>query len=223
MSGRFLRKSNQRGLKLRVFVGILGAAIATLPASCQSPGYIITTVAGGGLLPTPVQATSVPLALTQSSLAADAFGNIYFIAYNCAFKLDGTGVLTRVAGSTTAAVYSGDGGLATSAGFSCLGGIAVDGAGNLYLSDTGNNRIRKVTATGIVSTVAGNGAGGFSGDGGTATSAELHQPGAVAVDSAGNLFIGDVRNFRVREVAAGTGIITTFAGTCASGYSGDGG
>src|SRR5207249_4335483 len=91
--------------------------------------------------------------------------------------------------------------------------IALDGSGNLFIADQGNNRIRMVAAgTGIMSTVAGNGAHGFSGDGGAATSAPLGYPIGVAVDGSGNVFFADQDNLRIRKVAAGTGIISTVAG-----------
>ena len=100
--------------------------------------------------------------------------------------------------------------------------MAVDGSGNLYIADIDNNRIRKVSATGIITTVAGNGTVGYSGDGGPATSAQLNVPFGVAVDASGNLYIADAYNHRIRKVSA-TGIITTVAGNGSGGYSGDGG
>ena len=117
--------------------------------------------------------------------------------------------------------YSGDGGLATSAAESFPVGAAYDSAGNLYVVEMGNNIVRKVTAAGIISTVAGNGAAGFSGDGGPATSAKLNYPAGVAVDTAGNLYIADGDNHRIRKVVNGT--ITTIAGNGIAGYTGNGG
>ncbi len=97
--------------------------------------------------------------------------------------------------------------------------------GNVYFSDSGNSNIRKITiATGIISLVAGTGSGGYTNDGGAATSAKLKQPQGVAVDSSGNVYIGDYYNNRIRKVTASTGIITTIAGSSTStGFSGDGG
>ena len=100
--------------------------------------------------------------------------------------------------------------------------MAVDTAGNLYIAEFGNNRVRKVATNGNISTLAGNGVNGFSGDGGQAAGAMLNGPQAVAVDSQGNVYIGDTANNRVRKVAP-NGVITTVAGNGDAGYSGDGG
>jgi len=116
----------------------------------------------------------------------------------------------------------GDGGPATSAQLNSPLAVAVDGDGNLYIADTGNSRIRKVTPAGAISTIAGGRSAGFSGDGGPATTAELHFPRGVAVDSAGSLYIADSENNRIRKVTP-AGIISTVAGNGNAGYSGDGG
>ncbi len=133
-----------------------------------------------------------------------------------------TGIITTVAGNGTCG-YSGDGGAATSAEIIPVG-VVFDSSGNFYIVDMDDNRVRKVTvSTGIITTVAGNGTGGFSGDGGAATSAELDSPAAVALDSSGNIYISDLANERIRKVMASTGVITTVAGNGTAGYSGDGG
>ena len=133
-----------------------------------------------------------------------------------------TPIISTFAGNGTAG-YSGDGGLAVSALMSGVEGVAVDGQGNVFIADSGNNVIREVNAvTGVITTVAGNSTNGFSGDGGLATSAELSAPQGVAVDSQGNLFIADNGNNRIREVNLSTGVISTVAGGGSSGL-GDGG
>jgi sugar lactone lactonase YvrE len=119
--------------------------------------------------------------------------------------------------------FSGDGGPATSASLGASG-MAVDKFGNLFIADFANSRVRRVDAkTGIITTVAGNGRLGFSGDGGPATSASLYEPEGVAVDGSGNILIDDYGNNRIRRVDAVTGIITTVAGNGSQGFSGDGG
>ena len=154
-------------------------------------------------------------------------GNVYVaddsLGNNLVFKVDSQGVLMVVAGNGTFG-FSGDGGPATSASLDSPGGVAVDAAGNLYIADCGNERIRKVTPGGVISTVAGNGTAGYSGDGGPAASAALRISlyGTVAVDTLGDLFIVDQGNDRIRKVTP-DGIISTVAGNGVPGYSGDGG
>ncbi len=134
------------------------------------------------------------------------------------------GAIGTVAGNGLAS-YGGDGGPATSAQIDFPYSLAVDAAGDLFIADTYNNRIREVNAsTHVITTVAGNGSYGFSGDGGLATSAELDNPEGVAVDAAGDLFIADTYNSCIREVKAGTHVISTVAGMGDYfGFSGDGG
>ena len=133
------------------------------------------------------------------------------------------GTIRTIAGTGTAG-YSGDGGPATAAQLLLYYGIAVDGSGNVYTSDVETHRIRKISAvTGIITTIAGTGTYGFSGDGAAATAAQLSGPASVAVDSSGNVYIGDVGNSRIRKISAATGIITTVAGNGSQGVGGDGG
>ena len=133
------------------------------------------------------------------------------------------GVIRTFAG-TGAAGLGGDGGAAIGASLHAPVGLAVDDSGNVLIADTSNHRIRRVAAgTGIITTVAGNGVSGFSGDGGPGTSASLRNPHGLALDGSGNVLIADTVNNRIRRVAAGTGIITTVAGTGVGSFSGDGG
>ncbi len=194
------------------------AAVMLLSSAAAGQQYVISTYAGGSPCPTPTVAADAPFGASLG-VAVDAAGNVYFPSIYGVFKVDPNGFLTRVAGNSRPG-YSGDGGPATSAQLASQWGIAADGAGNLFIAD--DVRIRRVSANGIITTVAGNGARGFSGDGGPATSAELNGAFAVAVDNAGDLFIADYQNNRVRKVAA-SGIITTVAGNGVLNYSGDGG
>ena len=156
----------------------------------------------------------VSLVLSSALTSKNAYAQI---------TVPGEGVITTLAGTGTIG-YSGDPGLATSAELSNPWNIAVDVAGNIYFSDQGNNVIRKVTAaTGIITTVAGNGSSGYSGDGDLAVNAELNDPGGLAVDSVGNIYFADTGNQVIRKVTGSTGVITTFAGSGNWGYYGDGG
>ena len=136
-------------------------------------------------------------------------------------KVDTSGNICTVAGNGTQG-FSGDGGPATSALLNRPVDVAVDSSGNLFIADQFNHRIRKVDTSGNISTVAGNGTEGFSGDGGPATSALLNRPVDVAVDSSGNLFIADRLNHHIRKVDT-SGNISTVAGTGTAGLTGDGG
>lgn len=163
---------------------------------------------------------------SPSGMAFDPSGNL-FIADTGNHRIRevaaSTGVISTVAGTGTAG-FSGDGGLATAALLSSPSAIAADSKGNLYIADSATSTVRKIDAhTGVISTVAGTGAAGFSGDGAAATAAQLNSPQGITVDSFGNLFITDTGNQRVREVAAATGIISTIAGNSTQGYSGDAG
>ena len=134
-----------------------------------------------------------------------------------------TGIITTVAGNGSPG-FSGDGGPATAAKLKFPEDVAVAGNGDIYIADSGNHVIRKVTAaTGAITTVAGNGSPGYTGDGVPATATSLKSPRGIQVAANGDLYIGDRSNSRIRKVIAATGLITTYAGTGVAGYSGDGG
>jgi sugar lactone lactonase YvrE len=160
-----------------------------------------------------------------SAIVFDAQGNLYFAetGNHVVRSFSTAGVIATVAGSGVQG-FGGDGGAATAAELDSPGGLAMDAAGNLFIADTHNHRVREVAgATGIITTVAGTGAAGFSGDGAAATAARLDLPTALAVDAVGNVYVADMDNHRVRRIAAGTGVITTVAGNGVEGFAGDGG
>jgi sugar lactone lactonase YvrE len=185
---------------------------------------VISTVVGGGDGGDGGPATSALLA-NPTVVACDSHNNLYVVdtGFSNVRKVDAQGTITTAAGATGgSSLFSGDGGPATAAKLNGPLGIAVDKTGNLYIADSGNNRIRRVDRKGVITTVAGTGEAGFSGDGGPATAAKLDDPEAIAFDAAGNLFIDDSKNDRIRRVDQ-RGIITTVAGTGKTGHSGDGG
>jgi uncharacterized protein (TIGR03437 family) len=175
---------------------------------------VISTIAGTGIASSAVDglpATSTAIDAPQG-LFIDATGALWLNEYfgERARRLTPGGTTLTVAGNGTAG-FNGDSRPAVSAQLQAPGQAAVDGAGNLYIADSGNNRIRKVAPSGVISTIAGSGSPGFSGDGGQATSAQLNLPRGVAADAAGNLYIADTANNRVRRVEPG-GRITSVAG-----------
>ena len=158
-------------------------------------------------------------------ICLDKFGNIYFADANNnrVRKIDAeSGIITTIAGNGTAG-YSGDGGQGTNAQLLIPTGVTSDTGGNIYLSDALNRRIRKIDAlTGIITTVAGNGTMGNSGDGGQATNAQINAVTGLCTDKSNNIYIVDIDNNNVRKINGTTGIITRVAGTGVAGYSGDG-
>jgi trimeric autotransporter adhesin len=186
-----------------------------------APNGLITNFAGGGQMLGDGGPAKAALLGQPHGLAVDAAGNVYIAdgLDNRIRKVTADGVINTIAGNGQQG-FSGDGGPATSASMSDPQGVAVDSTGNIYIADSGNNRIRKVSG-GTITTVAGNGIRGFSGDGGPATVSSLNQPFGVAVDSTGNIYIADWGNNRIRKASGGT--ITTIAGNGNFGFAGDGG
>lgn len=187
---------------------------------------IISTFAGigggGGFYGDGGPATAAELYLPEC-ITLDALGNVYFADQtNQRIRTVNTaGIINTIAGNGITS-YSGDGGPATAAELHAPAGVALDASGNIYIADLGNQRIRIVNTSGIISTFAGNGAQGFYGDGGQATAAELNRPSAVALDASGNLYIAEAGNNRIRKVNT-SGIISTIAGNGTGNFSGDGG
>jgi len=136
-------------------------------------------------------------------------------------KIDPSGIITTIAGNGVSG-FSGDGGQATAAQLGNPFGVAVDAAGNIYIADQFNHRIREVNPSGVINTIAGQGTGNYSGDGGPATAAELNRPFDVCIDAANNIYIADFANNRIRKVD-NTGNISTIAGNGVASFSGDGG
>ena len=194
--------------------------------------YTISTVAGvpgvAGLYPQVGDATVTLATAGQlyqpTRVAVDSKGNFYISDYltNVVRMVTAsTGDITTIAGIGTPGL-AGDGAAANLANITDIHGIAADGSGNVYISDTSNYRIRKIDSSGIITTYAGNGTRAYAGDGGTAMAASLWYPAGLALDGSGNLYVADYGNSTVRKIASG-GTITTVAGTGTWGFSGDGG
>jgi sugar lactone lactonase YvrE len=192
---------------------VSGGTITTF-AGAGAPGYS----GDGGA------ATAAQLWL-PSAVAVDSSGNVYIADTNnqCIRKISGT-TITTIAGDGEE-LYAGDGAAATAAALDLPTGVAVDASGNVYIADRHNQRVRMITQTGAISTIAGSGtpgfSGGFSGDGASASAATLARPGGVSVDGAGNVYIADTDNQRIRQVSGGT--IATVAGSNQQGFGGDSG
>src|SRR5579883_3165522 len=197
-------------LRLRL---VFAFAVSALALSAQQ--YTISTFAGSGGNPGyagdygPASAAQLN---NPNAIARDAKGNLYIsdLGNYVVRRIDANGQITTFAGNNTFG-FSGDGGPAYLAALSTVDGIAIDASGNVYLADTLNSRVRIVTKDGNISTFAGNGSRGYSGDGGPAVNAQLYYPSGVAVDKNGNVFIADYGAGVVRKVAP-SGTISTFAG-----------
>lgn len=191
-----------------------------------STAGIITTVAGSGVAGYSGDGAAATLAQLKypTSVAADNAGNIYITDGNnfCIRKVNAAGIISTYAG-TGSLGFAGDGGPATAAKLFNPLGLFLDNTNNLYIADVFNQRIRKVDASGIITSVAGSGTMGYGGDDSSANIAKFNSPSGVCKDAAGNVYIADKANNRVRKVNPTTGIITTVAGKDTMGFSGDGG
>lgn len=188
----------------------------------NSSGNISTVVGTGASAYTgdEIPATSATLSL-PTGLAFDTAGNLYIADANnnCIRKVTTDQVIHTVAGQCSYALFTGDGGPATQAKLTKPDSVAVDASGNIYISDSGNYRIRKVTTDGIINTIAGNGTAAFKD--GPALQAEFASPQAIALDASGSLYIADKSNFRIRKLLP-SGNVVTVAGSGSPGYSGSG-
>jgi len=184
-----------------ILIFLLG--LSCLPVCAQN--YIITTVVGNGLPATRRPAVGALLSELTSIAVDPSTGVLYFTADNCVFRVNRLGVLERAAGAPLGPGFSGDGGPATSAQLNGPLGLAVDSAGNVYVNDTNNHRVRRIAPDGIITTAAGNGHAGVPTDGGLATNTEFIGPWGIAVDAAGDLYISDYK--QIHKVTP-DGIIT---------------
>jgi sugar lactone lactonase YvrE len=186
---------------------------------------IITTIAGNGTSGFGGDGTAATGAQLYypSGVAVDHLGNVYVADYDNQRirKINAAGIISTVAGNGTAG-FGGDGTAASNAVLNYPIGVAVDDSNNLYIADYGNNRIRKINSLGIINTIAGNGNAAYSGDNNAAVNASLNYPAGVCIDSAGNVYIADLKNNVVRKINT-AGIISTFAGKGVAGFSGDSG
>ena len=200
-------------------------SVAVVPSVAQGGPGTITTFAGGVGDGGPAAQASLN---RPSGVAVDAKGNVYIADWfnHLIRRVGPDGIITTFAGSGPTGLYlggfSGDGGPAAQARLNFPADVTVDAKGVVYIADVGNYRIRRVGLDGIITTFAGTGTEGFSGDGGPATQANLNYPADVTVDAKGVVYIADEGNHRIRRVGL-DGIITTFAGTGVRGFSGDGG
>jgi hypothetical protein len=173
---------------MRIASSFRAAARSLAPAVLCAQSYVITTVAGGAPPTTPAPAVSTSIGL-PSGIAVDASDHVYFSGRNCIFQLIARGVLPRIAGNSHAG-FAGDGGSALNAQIDGPNSLAVDPSGKLYLTD--NNRVRMISTAGVITTVAGYGGTGYSGDGGPATSAQIGSPDAIAADGQGNIYLATI-------------------------------
>lgn len=214
-------------MKLTSFRLLFGFVAASALCVAQTPpNFTITTVVGTGTAGFAGDAAAANVAQVNfpMSIARSASSGTLYIAdtFNVRIRTVQTDGIIRSVVGTGKRGFSGDGAAATSALISSPYGVAVDAAGNIYFSDTQNNMIRKVTTAGTISRIAGTGVQGYGGDGGKAVDALLNQPVGIAVDAAGNVFVADSQNNRIRRIGT-DGLIATVMGTGQPNFSGDSG
>lgn len=185
----------------------------------KATGIISTIAGGGGAYPENVSAVSAQIGGVQG-VSIDGAGNLYLADYHNARirKINTAGIISTIAGGGGSL---GDNGSATSAKLINPYGVAVDAFGNVYVADAGQYRVRKISTSGIITTFAGTGTEGYSGDGGAANAAKLKLPMGVAVDASGNVYVTDYNGHSIRKINT-AGVISTIAGTGQAGYNGDG-
>ena len=194
-----------------------------IACACGVKAQIITTVAGTGN--TTYNGDNIRAIVANLSgprgICYDRVGNLYLDdGDHCRIRKINTDGIISTIGGTGVYGFSGDGGPATNAEIGLVNSIVIDSAGNIYLSDESNNRVREIDVTGNINTIAGDSTYGYHGDAVQATSTSLWGPQGIALDNSGNLFIADYGNNRIRKVDA-SGMITTVCGTCTAGYNGD--
>ncbi len=177
-----------------------------------NPAGVVTTFAGSGALGFSGGTATTAQFYSPNGIATDAAGNVYVsdLGNNAIYKITSNGTVTIMAGSGTAGYVNGNG---STAAFNAPQGLVADASGNVYVADQGNNRIRKITSAGVVSTLAGTGAGGnINGDGSTAS---FNRPYGLAIDASGNLYVTDQGNYAVRKVTS-AGVVSLLIGTSAT-------
>ncbi len=226
---RLTQRETPRHIRVLRWTALACAALVSAYATGQvtlvlTPGSSMGTLAGSGVdAKTVVGIASSATLGSPQGLAYDAAGNLYIAdaRNHQVTRVNTAGLLTVVAG-TGRQGFAGDGGLATAAELNAPTGLAVDASGNVYIGDTGNQRVRRIGTDGVIATIAGTGVAGFSGDGTSGTAAQLRSPSALAIDGSGALYIADSGNHRIRKLQL-DGTITTVAGSGDEGDNGDGG
>lgn len=215
-------------MKKKIFTiaaGSLAFIAATLLVSFGANAQTISTIAGTGVLGYSGDGGSATSAQLRNpaGVKTGAAGTIYIADYlNHRIRKIGGGIITTVAGNGVN-TFAGDGSSAVFASLNQPAGVTFSSTGVMYISDYGNHRIRRVSTGGIISTIAGTGTGGYSGDGGAATAAQIQFPTGINIDPSGNIYFAEQGNNVIRKITIATGIISTVAGNGTAGYSGDGG